>query len=123
MAFLNKKNSMFKEGTVGLLTVCLKNKKTIGFIELKINEENNIAELSYIFDYDFCNKGYCTEAAKKLVEVGFKNLKLSYIFADIVKGNISSKRVVEKLGFKYKNSTNKNLIIFLNYYLYNNNIN
>ena len=123
MAFLNKKNSMFKEGTVGLLTVCLKNKKTIGFIELKINEENNIAELSYIFDYDFCNKGYCTEAAKKLVEVGFNNLKLSYIFADIVKGHIISKRVVEKLGFKYKNSTNKNLIIYLNYYLYNNNIN
>ncbi len=106
--FLEKRNNS--------LTVCL-NDKPIGFIELKIN--NNIGELSYIFDYDYCNKGYCTEAAKKIIEVGFNDLKLSYIFADTVKDNISSKRVLEKLGFKYKDSTNKDSITFLNYYLYN----
>ncbi len=116
--FLNKKSNKFKEGVASLLTVCLDN-NPIGFVELKIDEEENMATLSYIFDYDYCNKGYCTEAAKKIIEVGFNDLKLSYIFADTVKDNISSKRVLEKLGFKYKDSTNKDSITFLNYYLYN----
>lgn len=97
--FLEKKATKFEEGIAGSLTVCLTDGTPIGFAELSIDENNNNAEISYVFDYDYCNKGYCTEAGKKLIEVGFKELELNKIFADTIEGNDSSKRVLEKLGF------------------------
>lgn len=98
--FLEKKASKFEDGQAGSLTVCLSDGTPIGFTGLSIDEDNNNAEISYIFDYDYCNKGYCTEAGKKLLEVGFKELELNKIFADTIEGNDSSKRVLEKLGFQ-----------------------
>jgi RimJ/RimL family protein N-acetyltransferase len=47
--FLKKKSNSY--------TVYLKDNTPTGFIE--INKNN---ELGYIFDYAYCNKGYCTEA-------------------------------------------------------------
>lgn len=86
------------------MTVCL-NKVSIGFIEFNI--ENDKAEISYIFDYDYTNNGYCTEAVKKLIEVSFDKLKLREIYAEINPLNISSKKVLEKLGFKEDNRINE----------------
>lgn len=97
--FLEKKISKFKDELAGSLTVCLKDGTPIGITGLSIDENNNCAKLGYIFDYDYCNKGYCTEASKKLLDVGFNELKLNKIFADTIDGNISSIRVLEKLGF------------------------
>ena len=45
------------------LTIYLEN-KPIGFCELKFN--NNKASLSYIFDNDYWNNGYCTEACEEI---------------------------------------------------------
>ena len=81
--FLKKKTNSY--------TVYLKDNTPIGFIG--INKNN---ELGYIFDYDYCNKGYCTEACKELLN----SVNLKEIYANIIKGNDSSKRVLEKLGFK-----------------------
>ena len=119
IAFLEKKLMKYQKGLSGQLTVCWKDGTPIGLVGLNIDEEKNTGEIGYIFDYDYCNKGYCTEASRKLIEVGLKDLKLSYIFADTVDGNISSQKVLEKLGFKYTDSTNKDSVKFLNYYLYN----
>lgn len=105
-----------KENKSNSLTVYLNDIK-IGFINIDIIDNN--AELSYIFDCDYTNKGYCTEACKKLIEVLFNNIRINSISADIVKGNNSSKRVLEKLGFEYQNETIKDDIIFLNYIIYN----
>ncbi len=107
LAFLSNRESS--------ITVCLKDETPIGFVGLKIN--NNEAELSYIFDYDYCNKGYCTEACKKIIDIAFNELKIDKILADTVEGNDSSKRVLEKLGFIYKDTTTENNTKFLNYIL------
>ena len=123
IAFLEKKANKFKEGCVGSLTVCLKDGTPIGFTGLSIDEGNNNAEISYIFDYDYCNKGYCTEACEKLLSVGFTKLKLNRIFADTIDGNNSSRRVLEKLGFMLEgvrreaayNSNSKEYNDFLDY--------
>ena len=56
IAFLEKKASKFDEGYAGQLTVCLKDGTPIGITELNIDENNNIAEISYLYDYDYCNK-------------------------------------------------------------------
>ncbi len=116
--FLEKKSNKIKEGYVSSLTVYLK-EEPIGFIGFKIDENYNDAEISYIFDYDYCKNGYCTECCKKLIDTGFNELKLNSIYADTVEGNTSSEKVLEKLGFKYINSIEKNSVIFKNYKLFN----
>lgn len=119
IAFINRKLDKFNKGLAGQLTICLNDGTPIGFSGLSINEDENSSEIGYIFDYDYCNKGYCTESCKKLIDIAFNILDLDYIFADTVEGNNSSKRVLEKLGFIYKDSSNRDGVTFLNYYLYN----
>lgn len=115
--FLENKASRFKNGCAGSLTVCLKDNTPIGFAGLKIDEINNNAEISYLFDYDYSNKGYCTEACQKLIEVGFKKLDLNKIYADSIEGNDSSKRVLEKLGFILEGTRRKQaFVLSLNEY-------
>jgi RimJ/RimL family protein N-acetyltransferase len=97
--FMQKKIYKFDQGIIGMLTVVLKaSSEPIGFLNFDINESCNNAELSYIFDFDYWNKGYCTEAAKKLVEVAFKNLKLHRVYSYTIAGNIGSVKVLEKIG-------------------------
>ena len=97
------------------MTICLKDNKPIGFIEMKINK--NIGELSYIFDYDYCNKGYCTEACQEIINSCFNNLNIKIIKANIVENNNSSIRVLEKLNFKYINTETIDNTKFFNYEL------
>lgn len=92
--------------------MCLKDGTPIGLVGLSINEENNTGEIGYIFDYDYCNKGYCTEACQKLLEIGFNKLNLKIISADTVSENVPSKRVLEKLGFIYQYSFTKDSTTF-----------
>jgi len=107
---------LFLENASDSYTVFLKNGIPIGFINLIF--EDSFARLSYIFDYDYCNNGYCTEACLKLIDICFDILNLKSIVADTVDGNNSSKRVLEKLDFKYKNFIIKDLNKFLNYIIY-----
>ena len=115
IVFLKKNLEKYDKGLAGQLTVCLKDGTPIGLIGLNINEKSDIGEIEYIFDYDYCNKGYCTEACQKLLEIGFNRLNLKSISADTVEGNESSKRVLEKLGFVYQESFIKDSTTFLLY--------
>ena len=98
--FLKKKEAKNKSGIISSLTVCLNDETPIGFCGIRINEEDNCGELSYIIDQDYCNKGYCTEASEKLISIAFEELNLDYIFAHTVVDNLRSQKVLEKLGFK-----------------------
>lgn len=119
--FVKKKLNKFKEDCLFPLTICLKDRTPIGFLELNIDETNNDAKISYIFDYDYCNHGYCTEACQKLLEIVFDNLKLTKISADTIDKNESSKKVLQKLGFKqignHIKTTNKEVLNFLDYHI------
>ncbi len=99
IAFLEKKASRFNEGHAGQLTVCLSDGTPIGFTGLSIHENDNNAEISYLFDIDYTGKGYCTESSKELLRVGFEELKLHKIYGDTVENNVSSIKVFERLGF------------------------
>ena len=96
--FLEKKLLKMEEGTSCTLTVYLE-ETPIGLIGLSINEHDNNAEISYIFDQDSCGNGYCTEVSRKLLEMCFNDLDLHRVFASTIDGNIASSRVLEKLGF------------------------
>ena len=70
--------------------------------DLDKNLENLLGrELGYVLSKDYWNKGIMTEAVSKVIEYCFKILKLNYLIATCFNYNIASKRVLEKLNFKY----------------------
>lgn len=97
------------------LTVCLLDNTPIGFVDLK--ENDSVLEISYIFDFKYWNKGYCTEACKSIINLLFNYLNYNKIYASVVLGNDSSKRVLEKLGFNYIGNKELSEQIFLEYEL------
>ena len=93
-----------------MLTILLKDKTPIGFFGLEINENDNTGVINYIFDYNYSKNGYCTEICKKIVDIGFNILNLDKINADTNINNISSIKVLEKVGFKKTKQINEEFI-------------
>ena len=91
------------------LTV-LYNNSRIGFVGLKINED--IAEISYIFDYDYVGRGYCSEVVKVLVDIAFNKLNLNKVYAYTKNENIASIKVLTKNGFIKKDSNDEDFIYY-----------
>jgi [ribosomal protein S5]-alanine N-acetyltransferase len=64
------------------------------------SEVSQVANLGWAINPEFQSKGYATEAATALIEFGFNKLNLSVIYATCDTRNVSSYRVMEKLGMK-----------------------
>ena len=90
-------NKPYRCGNIDQANVTKRQNQHISF--LNIDENNNSAEISYIFDVDYTKKGYCSETCKKLIEIAFNELDLHKVYADTIEGNNNSKKVLEKLGF------------------------
>lgn len=67
-----------------------------------INNQLNFYELGYRFKRKHWGKGYATEASRAVIEYGLHHLKVSTLYAITNPENISSRRVLEKLGFVYE---------------------
>ena len=67
-----------------------------------ISEKHKRAEIGYEIDLDSWGKGYATEAVTQLVEYGLTELKLHRIGANVFPENKSSRKVLEKIGFKHE---------------------
>lgn len=63
-------------------------------------ELSQVANLGWAINPEFQNKGYATEAAKALIDMGFQKLNLAVIYATCDTRNAASYRVMEKLGMK-----------------------
>ncbi len=92
--------------------VCLKKDNVpIGCIELKLNghtdmtDRDDECELGYWLGKPFWGKGIMPEAAAELIRYGFENLGMTKIWCGYYDGNHKSKRVQEKLGFRYQWTT------------------
>lgn len=62
------------------------------------------AAMGLYISKDYWGKGYATEAGKAFIQLGFNELKLEKIVAAVQAGNDASVRVMEKLGFKLRNT-------------------
>jgi RimJ/RimL family protein N-acetyltransferase len=62
--------------------------------------KNREFNLGYMFNPDFYNRGYCTEASKEIIQFAFNNLNARRIQASCNPSNVPSWKVLEKLGFK-----------------------
>lgn len=80
--------------------VCKEDGNLIGTINLKVDDDNNSAETSYIVAPDYWNKGVMTEVLKTIISFGFETLQLNRIAAEFFEGNEASRRVMEKCGLK-----------------------
>lgn len=67
---------------------------------LNIDRANKLGSLGYSLDEAYQNKGIMTQCAKALIDFAFKKLQLHRIELKILKGNLKSKAVGERLGFK-----------------------
>ena len=81
--------------------------RAIGSIELKLNghtdmtEREDECELGYWLGKPFWGRGYMPEAATRLLRHGFETLGMTAIWCGYYDGNVKSRRVMDKLGFRY----------------------
>lgn len=94
-----------------IYAVCLKeDNKAIGSIGLMLNGDTDMTdkddecELGYWIGKPFWGKGYIPEAAQRIIRHGFEELGMTTIWCGYYDGNTKSKRVQEKLGFRYHHS-------------------
>lgn len=77
-------------------------RKLIGHCGLNCLPNSPDIEVIYRFDQDYWNQGFATEAAKACLQYAFHSAKLYKIVAIAVPQNVASRRVMEKVGFKYE---------------------
>jgi RimJ/RimL family protein N-acetyltransferase len=74
----------------------------IGSIGINIFREQDGGELDYWIGERFWNQGYCTEAAKRVMMYVFEDLKRHRLQITHRKGNVASRKVIEKCGFVFE---------------------
>ncbi|WP_313798951.1 GNAT family protein [Cytobacillus sp.] len=72
----------------------------IGHVEFFKYFGEHSYEIGWVFNPEYYNKGYATEAASAIVKYGFEDLKLHRIVATCQPENIPSYRVMEKIGMR-----------------------
>ncbi len=78
-----------------------------------IGETSNIGlpktegEIGYWIGVPYWGQGLIPEAVRELLRYGFEDLNLSKIWCGYFDGNLKSKRVQEKCGFRYHHTSEK----------------
>lgn len=89
------------------------NYQLIGCVGLH-NIEERTAQLGYWIGLPYWGQGYCTEAAKRLTDFGFKRLNLDMIYGQHLSRDPSSGRILQKIGMEHimtkNNATRVNMI-------------
>ena len=86
--------------------------RPIGSVGLMIGKDSHLnlpdteAEICYWIGVPFWGRGLIPEAVKELTRRGFEDLNLQKIWAGYFDGNVRSKRVLEKCGFRYRYTKN-----------------
>lgn len=66
-------------------------------------------ELGYIFNPEFHNRGYASEAAQALIGFGFEHSGIHRVIAHCDSRNVASWKVLEKIGMTREGSFRKNV--------------
>lgn len=70
----------------------------VGAVSLTIHGGFKRAELGFWIGRKYWNRGYCTEAARTVIEYGFRHLFLNRIYSHHFRRNPASGRVLVKIG-------------------------
>lgn len=78
---------------------CKENKLLIGDIGMNVVDgTTDQIEIGYSICEAYCNQGYATEAVQAMVEFVSEELKIMYLQGRVLKGNLGSQRVLEKMA-------------------------
>ena len=77
-------------------------KKCIGCIDIRIDQDNNKGTFGYILNKNYWNQGYMTEALDIILRLSFEVLKLNRVEANHYSENIASGKVMQKCNMKYE---------------------
>lgn len=75
---------------------------SIGLHRNDLASKEDEAELGYWLGVPYWGRGIVPEAAREMLRHAFEDLRLSRVWCGYYDGNVKSKRVQEKLGFKYQ---------------------
>jgi RimJ/RimL family protein N-acetyltransferase len=89
--------------------------KLVGAISLMIKREHQRAELGYWIAPDRWNKGYATEASRRVLEFGFRSLAMHRIESRHFLRNPASGAVMKKIGMQ-KEGVERDLVLKWNRY-------
>jgi len=100
--FVTRKQSQFRKRESLCLAITLaKTGSLVGMIELMHPSVTDlVAELGYWISPDHRRKGFATEAARAMCDIGFRVLRLHRIEAGALARNRASIRVLEKTGLR-----------------------
>ncbi|GAB6260607.1 GNAT family N-acetyltransferase [Photobacterium sp. CCB-ST2H9] len=89
------------QGTLAIFAITLKDtEQLIGSIGLH-HIQDNTAQLGFWLGVPFWQQGYCTEAARRIVDFGFTHLHLTKIFAQHRRLDPKPGKVLEKAGLSF----------------------
>ena len=94
------------EGTYAI--VIKESKRPVGSVGLMVGDNSHIglpydeAEIGYWIGVPYWGKGLVPEAVGEMLRHGFEDLKLKKIWCGYFDGNLKSKKVQAKCGFKHR---------------------
>ncbi|HEY0079957.1 MAG TPA: GNAT family N-acetyltransferase [Pyrinomonadaceae bacterium] len=101
--FIEKNSVRWAARGLGLSAVEFKGRaRLLGWCGLAPLEETEEVEVGYGFAREHWGQGLATEAARAALGYGFETLSLDKIAAVAYPENLASRRVMEKLGMKYR---------------------
>jgi ribosomal-protein-alanine N-acetyltransferase len=100
--WLNLVSSRWESDQIGFCAIIEKQTdKFVGWCGLWQLKETDELEIGYAIAKDVWGKGFATEAARVFLQYGFEQLKPDKIVGVAEPENVSSRRVMEKLGMKF----------------------
>ncbi len=99
--FLNYDGRLNKNNSYGYAVFLKEEDIFIGFADMVIQSLNSFGgcgEIGYFFLPQYWGKGYATELANSLVEIGFTRLGLHKISARCNSNNLKSENIMKKVG-------------------------
>ncbi|HEY5571600.1 MAG TPA: GNAT family N-acetyltransferase [Anaerolineales bacterium] len=102
-AWISTHQEAFEKGAAVTFAIALRSGgQLLGAIGLGIDPANSLAELGYWIGKPYWNRGYCTEAARAVLEYAFSELGLNRVQARHMTKNPASGRVMQKIGMQYE---------------------
>ncbi|MDT8436199.1 MAG: GNAT family N-acetyltransferase [Gemmatimonadota bacterium] len=99
----------FRAGEGAVFAVTEANGTLVGAVGLRVDAQGGTAELGYWIGVPWWGRGYATEAARAVIDYGFRALSLQRIWARVLVRNPASVRVVEKAGLRHEGTLRKGL--------------
>lgn len=106
--WINSHQPAFEAGKLASFAIVLRGSgEFIGAMGIGFDWANNSAELGYWIGMPFWGQGYCSEAARAVLDYGFEVRGLDRIFATHMARNPASGRVMQKIGMTYEGCLRK----------------